>query len=358
VFIEWADNNFAIISPKDARTRLNISYTVVKLLAQFREWNSVQRVVDLMALGTTQKRELSDAVDLLVKYGILIPDTEKDDFGEQTWDRWGSIARLYHTSSRNAPYITNDSDRKRQIAKIAETDPPFLSKTYGSAKRIPLPERDPDLESGFDKVLFSRRTHRKFTSAPISLQDCGAILKRTFAAQNVIDAGPFGKVQLRTSPNAGARHEIECYVLPLNVTGLPCGVYHYNSQGHYLEKLAGPVNRDEIKKLLYEQPAADSLPVIFATTAVTSRITYKYRDVRAYRLWMYNIGHVGQTFALTATALGLGAFQTVAFHDSSLDRLLGLNGKDEFATYVLGCGHSAETQGSSYGSSIIAREGC
>lgn len=53
---------------------------------------------------------------------------------------------------------------------------------------------------------------------------------------------------------------------------------------------------------------------------------------------MYDAGHYGQTFALAATALGLGPFQTVAFADSEVERFLGVDPDEEFAVYLLSAG--------------------
>ena len=49
-------------------------------------------------------------------------------------------------------------------------------------------------------------------------------------------------------------------------------------------------------------------------------------------------GHVAQTFVLAATALGLGAWQTAAFHDSEIEGVLGVDGVEETALYALGAG--------------------
>lgn len=164
------------------------------------------------------------------------------------------------------------------------------------------------------------------------------LLDRTFGPKYFVDGRVFGTLQLRTSPNAGARHEIECYVIAINVSGVPRGVYHYNNMEHCLELLEADVDRARLSKMLYAQPMVETAPLLVMTSAVIERISYKYRDGRAYRLWMYNVGHVGQTFALVCTALGLGAFQTAAFHDSMADEFLGLDSRAEFVTYALGCG--------------------
>ena len=44
---------------------------------------------------------------------------------------------------------------------------------------------------------------------------------------------------------------------------------------------------------------------------------------------------------LTATALGLGAFQTAGLRDAELERALGVDGIEEIVLYALGAGVTA-----------------
>jgi hypothetical protein len=49
-------------------------------------------------------------------------------------------------------------------------------------------------------------------------------------------------------------------------------------------------------------------------------------------------GHHGQTFCLLATALDLAPFCTMAFRDSDLESIIGVDGINESAVYVVGVG--------------------
>ena len=53
---------------------------------------------------------------------------------------------------------------------------------------------------------------------------------------------------------------------------------------------------------------------------------------------LIDAGHLGQTFCVTATALGLAPFTTMAFSESALEALLGLDGVRECPIYVAGVG--------------------
>lgn len=183
-----------------------------------------------------------------------------------------------------------------------------------------------------------RRTHRDFSETPVEADQLATVLSCAFAPQRFIDAELFGVQQLRASPSAGARHEVECYVAVLNVTGIPAGLYHYNALTHSLELLRDDIDRQAVGQLTYDQRQCLQGAFLCFTTVVAQRLAWKYRHPRAYRLWMLDAGHYGQTFALACTALGLGPFQTAAFRDSAVETALGIDGNEEFAAYLLGAG--------------------
>ena len=73
-------------------------------------------------------------------------------------------------------------------------------------------------------------------------------------------------------------------------------------------------------------------------TAVSDRVFWKYSSSDAYRLFLLDAGHLAQTFALLATAHGLGPFTTAAMSEDAIEELLGLDGVREFPVYLCGAG--------------------
>lgn len=126
------------------------------------------------------------------------------------------------------------------------------------------------------------------------------------------------------------------------VEGVDAGVYHYNVREHSLELIAEGFSRAEASRLCADQPGVGEAAFVVFATAVLRRMRVKYRHPRAYRVSLLNAGHLGQTFALTATALGLGPFQTAAFDDTAVERRLGIDGIDHVALYVLAAGIPAD----------------
>jgi SagB-type dehydrogenase family enzyme len=77
--------------------------------------------------------------------------------------------------------------------------------------------------------------------------------------------------------------------------------------------------------------------VVFLT-AVFPRTQWKYKYARAYRAVLVEAGHLCQTFCLTATWLGLAPFCTMAFADTRIEEVLGVDGISESVIYAMGAG--------------------
>jgi hypothetical protein len=58
---------------------------------------------------------------------------------------------------------------------------------------------------------------------------------------------PIGRVALKALPSGGAQHSIELYVSPLNVKGLPKGLYHYAADIRRLELLKVSLKKGSLK---------------------------------------------------------------------------------------------------------------
>ncbi|MCM2416653.1 SagB/ThcOx family dehydrogenase [Streptomyces sp. RKAG293] len=288
--------------------------------------------------GPEHERAVRAAIDGLTLVGVLeSPDVVRED--PPLWDRWGGIAERFHTEARDADYLVDGPERAEEAGVIvAQGGAPDSFKQYLDRPVVLLPRQPLALNASVGWVFAGRRTHRRFTRDPVSLDQLGTLLFHSFAPHRFTDGGVFGVQQCRVSASAGARHEVEAYVVVYQVTGIPPGLYHYSAARHALELLDDDVPRERVAELSYGQEASYQGAFTVLTTAVANRLAWKYRHPRAYRLWMYDAGHYGQTFALAATALGLGPFQTVAFQDSAVEDLLGVDPDEEFAVYLLAAG--------------------
>jgi SagB-type dehydrogenase family enzyme len=77
--------------------------------------------------------------------------------------------------------------------------------------------------------------------------------------------------------------------------------------------------------------------VCFILSAIFQRARWKYRE-RTYRYALLEAGHIGQNLYLAATSMGLGVCAIGAFLDDDLNELLGLDGEEEAAVYIIAVG--------------------
>ncbi|MGN9766376.1 SagB/ThcOx family dehydrogenase [Micromonospora sp. SD12] len=337
------DSDALMVALPGQRRWLRVTPDLFALLQRLDDYTDVDEVA--AHFGDEAAEAATRALHQLRDAGILVADTD-DDATPPVWQHWGPVASRMHIEARDANYLVDSPRRDATAAQIvADGEPPAPFKRYPHAPAVHLPRRALPLRSPVEEVFAARRTHRAFAGTPVGIDALATVLACTFAPQRFLDGGAFGPQQGRISASAGGRHEVECYVAVYDVTGVPPGLYHYAPEVHRLELLDASVDRQRIAALAYEQEPSYQGAFTCLTTTVAARLSWKYRHPRAYRLWMFDAGHYGQTFALTCTALGLAPFQTVAFHDSGVEAMLGVDGDHEFATYLLSAGNPAPGDG-------------
>lgn len=344
----WDEGDLTVenyLEPKPSDVEIDnavaVDATAVALLDAFDDWNDADSVA--ATLPGHDPVSVAEAVEALADAGLLLTGdgAEREERFVAAWANWGEEARYFHFATKNAVF-TDDSEAQRRadarwVVEQGGPAPPIF-KSYPDAPRMYLTRDILPLDEGFGSVLTRRRTHRHFTGGPVDLRRFSTLLHLCFAPMKLYDGGDLGTLMLRTSPCGGARHEVEPYVAVFDVTGVPPGLYHYNVESHALELLDPGFDRDALAGLTFEHTM--SLPSAFVCflTGVFIRTMWKYHHSRAYRVTLLNTGHLGQTFALTCTALGLGPWQTAAFRDDRVERALGIDGFTESALYMLGAG--------------------
>ncbi len=205
-------------------------------------------------------------------------------------------------------------------------------KTYDNpVQRVTLP-RDFKFElDEFKRVLVERRSRRRFSREPISLQELSTLLKYTsgITADDFDDAG----FNFRHVPSAGGLYPYEAYVVANNVDGLDKGLYHYNVPAHALDRLKVGDLGQQVAAVCLDQAIARQAAAVLAWTAVVPRSQWKYLQ-RCYRYIFMDLGHLGQNFYLVAEALQLAACAIGALYDDEGNSLIGIDGIDESLSYV------------------------
>ena len=134
-------------------------------------------------------------------------------------------------------------------------------------------------------------------------------------------------------PSAGALYPIETYIIVNRVEEIPSGLYHYNVKEAQLVLLKEGHFGSDLCHAGLGQEMLEEASCVFIWTAIVERSKWKYRE-RAYRYIYMDAGHIGQNLYLAATALGLGCCTVGAFFDEEVDRLIGVDGKEEISIYL------------------------
>ncbi len=285
--------------------------------------DGASRASGLAALREWPRASVAALVDLLIDMGVLVPARDAGD----GWRAWDGVAQWYHYATRDVPVTPRRTPRPA---------PPPPITTRRSVGRIRLPR--PALHGGLREALIARRTWRQLRDAPLSLQDLGTLLGVTFGIQAWADAPGAGWSALKTSPSGGARHSLEAYLCVRRVDGLDAGLYHYRGDRHRLDLLAPGCTARDIGRFLPGQDGYRRAAVVCVLAATLSRVTWRYSHARAYRVILIEAGHLAQTFALVASALGLASFSTGALADSPLEAAFGLSPSTSPVVYAVGAG--------------------
>jgi SagB-type dehydrogenase family enzyme len=249
--------------------------------------------------------------------GWLIPDRQPDLPGGAR-----DIGELYHEWSkpgRSFPFpLPNWGERPPQY------------KTYPDAQRIPLPEPGDFRGLRVEEALERRRSVRDYTDRGLSLDRLSRLL---WAAQGITEE----RLEFRSAPSAGALYPIELYPVVHDVADLEPGIYHYAVREHALERLERGDFRAGVTQAGLYQGFLAQAGVCFVLSAIFQRTRWRYHE-RTYRYVLLEGGHIAQNLYLEATSMGLGACAVGAFLDGKLNELLGLDGVDEAALYIISVG--------------------
>jgi SagB-type dehydrogenase family enzyme len=205
---------------------------------------------------------------------------------------------------------------------------PETCKQYPDRPRLALPPPETRGGAPLWTILSQRRSVRVFQPRPLRDAELSQML---WAAQGV--TAEQSGFKFRTAPSAGALYPVETYLVVNDVSGIPQGIYHYNVPAHCLEQLRQGDYRVAIARAALDQRIAYDAGLVFAWSAVFERSKWKYKQ-RAYRYVYLDAGHIAQTVAMAAVALGLGSCQIAALYDEEVNDLLGVDGIEESALYL------------------------
>ncbi len=313
---------------------------LVAVLNFFDRWRKSKEIK--LLLGSYSANSVRSTVRQLMDHTLLIEKGSaqaKREEGMAAWNAWEVEARFFHFATKHAFRLGAPLPDEIEFARtlLRKGPQPELVKGYRSSKHIPLPSPAP-LNSEFPRVLLGRRTLRQFGRGRLSLEQLSVLLWLTWGVTGRLRWPGLGKLLLKTSPSGGARHPIEVYCWALRVADLPNGVYHYQGDGHYLERLRNGAQATRVVELCARQEWVHDCAALFVMTGVFTRVMWRYGFSRAYRTVLLEAGHFCQTFCLTGAWLGLAPFCTAALVDPEIEADLQLDGANESVLYAAGVG--------------------
>jgi len=317
---------------------------LVELLDRFGEPSPEKEVA--RGLEGYDRRSVEAAIRHLRGLGFLLPAAQAARKTSHI-DAWKqNLASVnYHLAVRNLRYVQGQTAINAFIRRrlSAERQPPRF-KRYRRAASSRRLSRAPlsSAATALRRVLEARRTVREFARSAAPFEAFSEVMRGTWGRTGHLEAGVLGRLTTKTSPSAGARHPIECYVLAWNVAALKPGLYHYDVRADELRRLRSGDLRTEAVAAASGQKYVGRAAFLCIMTAVFARTLWKYPTENAYRVVWLDAGHLAQTFCLLATSLGLGPFQTAAIQDSYIEKLIGLDGIKEFPVYLCGAGVPAK----------------
>lgn len=314
----------------------SVSPLAVLLLDFSSDWRTIDEIV--AGLPLARRDAIVRAVKRLVARTILERSDRPRDarvVRMLALEPWNPEAGFFHAATKRVRFWTTSQARRVTKAQTERRVKPRSAKSYSGVGKVPLPS--PVTDGEWPSVLLDRRTWRRYSTAPITLDELGTILGLSAGVQ-AWAKGLDGDLPLKTSPSGGARHPIEAYVVARHVRGVRPGIYHYAAARHELERLDGGVSLARLREYVPQSSYFAKAPVIVLLTAMFERQLWRYPYSRAYRAALIEAGHVCQTLLLTATWLGLAPFSVMGLADAVIERDLDIDGITESVLYAGGFG--------------------
>ncbi|HEN8707723.1 MULTISPECIES: SagB/ThcOx family dehydrogenase [Pseudomonas] len=315
---------------------------------QIYDHKYLDRIYELTTFS--EPRAAVDNIDEdLIDAGILELATTKTDFEKpQQWG-WDEIAKIFHLGTKhNFPCdLSKDSENPEAAyvdfcESIAANMPSIHIERDGAITNLPNPSLL-QLEASLLNTLKNRKTSRHFKNIETDVHIVSDLLFATFGkfhGDTHEDALARRGIKTigyrRSSPSAGCLQATEAYLIALNVKGLQKGIYHYRPQDHSLSLVKHDIV--DLSKTLCHQTFATEASFLIVMTSRFDKLWWKYPHSRAYRSALLDVGHLSQTFNLSATAYKLDTWLSGYFIDDMLNKLLEVDGINEHSIFVMASG--------------------
>jgi SagB-type dehydrogenase family enzyme len=119
------------------------------------------------------------------------------------------------------------------------------------------------------------------------------------------------------------------------------GIYRYVASKHSLNLLKAGNFTDEMDEASLKQHFVGNSAVTFIWSVIPYRTEWRY-NLHSYKVILIDAGHVCQNLYIACEALGLGTCAIGAYNQDKIDKLLNLDGENEFVVYLAPVGRYNE----------------
>ncbi|MHA1978443.1 MAG: SagB/ThcOx family dehydrogenase [Candidatus Hodarchaeales archaeon] len=187
-------------------------------------------------------------------------------------------------------------------------------------------------------AISNRRSRRNYSEASLTLKELSFLLYASQGVQKIgIDERHGQKMAVkRTVPSGGSCHPFETYLVIQRVNDLIPGIYRYLALEEKLLFIK-PIDEEKIGEslsgLTFSQYFSGKSAVFFIWTVIPYRTEWRY-SIISYKGILIEAGHVCQNLYLACEAINAGTCSILAYDNKGIDKLLDIDGEDEFAIYV------------------------
>jgi len=252
------------------------------------------------------------------------------------------LLKAVHAGFLDADQLTQDSDleslrkgeRWQAVIDTLEREVKALERscpeTRPAGPMIDLPAPRLDGTVSVEAALENRRSIRSYAKAPLTLVDVSQLLWSAYGITKTFESMPaFVRGGFRTAPSAGARYPLDLYLAAFDVTGLPAGIYWYQSENHKLMRVVEGDTRAAMSEAAFKQDQFATASAAIVYSAVYERTTVKYGRRGRDRYVCMDLGHSAENVYLEAYALGIGTCAIGAFTDLRLKSLCRMTRAEE-----------------------------
>ncbi len=239
-----------------------------------------------------------------------------------------------HTISKNRNFMKS-THRNIDIISDKENGLPYPALFKPSSSndiiKLPLALKDLIITKSIIQCIEDRASHRSFSTEGISVNELSYLLWSTQGLKKIIaeNIGSF-----RNVPSGGGKHAFETYLIVMNIDLLKNGIYHYLPKTNEIEYLRCVDNiQDTISKSTLNQTYIGNSAVVFIWTCIPYRSEWKY-NIAAHKVLLLDAGHICQNLYLACESIGLGTCAIAAYDQEMIDKLISVDGNDEFTVYL------------------------